>query len=515
MDVSAIFRAILAPDQERAPEQLARLKVGDRLTGRVLKMEEDGRLLIDLGRFKALADTNLPVQVGQRLTLRVTQMGTPIQLRLEPQTQPAVQALPPPRMAVATLLAGGDQQRMVNAIDRLLNAMPAPSQGASSAQAAGGRAMIESAPSTASAMELPAPSVAGLDRGHLPEAVRHALVQLKAIFDPMPLEAPAAQRTQWVQANVEDRGILFELKMADALSQTSPPPATTLPANAGAPPAPADHPTETLMDLSITPAAKGAMEVKTGLDAASANIVATEGEPPAGIDPRLALGIKVQAGAHAENDAAVPKNSVVLPAPDAQAAEEAQRIIARDLKPHLLIVKNFLTGLEERLDPPLDAHAKDVALLRQVVNQLTDHVAQQQEQAVRRSGEPDLYQVFTHLLPVKDQQQPVQLKVYYPKKGRPAEADPQHRVSLLLMLDRLGPVRVDLGMVERSLRIGFYVRDASVQQIFEKHGQAVVDGLADAFDHIQISTQVSKEKIAQFEGEDLMGPPVGRIDVQV
>ena len=89
------------------------------------------------------------------------------------------------------------------------------------------------------------------------------------------------------------------------------------------------------------------------------------------------------------------------------------------------------------------------------------------------------------------------------------------KAALLLMLDRLGPVRVDLGMVERSLRIGFYVRDASVQQIFEKHGQAVVDGLADAFDHIQISTQVSKEKIAQFEGEDLMGPPVGRIDVQV
>lgn len=72
-----------------------------------------------------------------------------------------------------------------------------------------------------------------------------------------------------------------------------------------------------------------------------------------------------------------------------------------------------------------------------------------------------------------------------------------------------------VAMVERSLRIGFYVRDPQVQQVFEQHVQTVSDALAGVFDQVQISTQVSREKIAQFEGEDLMGPPVGRIDVQV
>ena len=82
------------------------------------------------------------------------------------------------------------------------------------------------------------------------------------------------------------------------------------------------------------------------------------------------------------------------------------------------------------------------------------------------------------------------------------------------MLDRLGAVRADLSMVDRTLRIGFSVRDPDVQHVFEEHTPAIEEALAGVFDQVQITTQVSREKIAQFEGEDLMGPPVGRIDVQ-
>jgi hypothetical protein len=522
MDIKAIFRAVLAPDQERAAEQFAHLKVGDRLSGRVLKLETDGRLLIDLGRFKALAETTLPVQVGQRLTLKVTQMGEPIQLRLEADTQAVAQQPPHPRMALATLLNAGDQQRVVNTIERLLKALPSAPQVQSLGEA-GGRAPTVPAISTTASAESPLlPDAAALAKGSLPEPVRQALTQLKGIFEPMPLDAPAAQRTQWVQATVEDRGILFELKLADAVEQATQRPApaqlpTAEALKAPTPPAgkaPTPPAGETLPEAKVAPDAKGVADPKSGLDPALILASETDSEAPAAPDSKLALELKTQAGARGETESSA-KSPGVPSAKDAQAAEQAQRIIARDLKPHLLVLKNFLGGLEAQDAAPQEAHAKDVAFLRQAVNQLTAHVEQQQEQAVRRSGEPDLYQVFTHLLPVKDQQQPVQLKVYYPKKGRPAEDDPQHRVSLLLMLDRLGPVRVDLAMVERSLRIGFYVRDPQVQQVFEAHGQTVADALAGVFDQVQISTQVSKEKIAQFEGEDLVGPPVGRIDVQV
>ncbi len=514
MDIKAIFRAVLAPDQERAAAQFAHLNVGDRLSGRVLKMEADGRLLIDLGRFKALAETTLPVQVGQRLTLKVTQMGEPIQLRLEADTQAAAQQPPHPRMALATLLNAGDQQRVVNTIERLLNALPGAPQAQPLGESGGRTATAPALSASASAEARLLPDAATLAKASLPEPVRQALTQLKTIFEPMPLEAPAAQRTQWVQATVEDRGILFELKLADAVEQATQRPAPLQLTATGAPKPTAPAAGETFPTAKVAAEAKVVADPKSGLDPALILAAETDSEAPAAPDPKLAAALKIQAGGRGETDSSA-KSAGMPPGPDAQVAEQAQRIIARDLKPHLLVLKNFLGGLEEQGAAPLEAHAKDVAFLRQAVNQLTAHVEQQQEQAVRRSGEPDLYQVFTHLLPVKDQQQPVQLKVYYPKKGRPAEDDPQHRVSLLLMLDRLGPVRVDLAMVERSLRIGFYVRDPQVQQVFEAHGQTVADALAGVFDQVLISTQVSKEKIAQFEGEDLVGPPVGRIDVQV
>lgn len=514
MDVAAIFRAILTPEQqERAPEQFARLKVGDRLTGRVLKMEADGRLLIDLGRFKALADTNLPVQVGQRLTLQVTQMGNPIQLRLESEAQPAGQQLLQPRMALATLLPAADQQRVINTIDRLLN-LPTGPQVPPAGGEIGGRPTAGAQPAAASSLEMPAQLDTSLPvKGALTEPVRQALAQLKALFDPMPLEASAAQRTQWVQSTVEDHGILFELKLASAIEQAAkgtgsvrPPADTPVPAG---PPA-----TEAFQAAKPPPTAKMDFGSPPLAASVSDSVPTPDGEATVALDVGMALGTKIQSGRHANAEAIPDKSATAHPTPDPQTVEQAQRIIARDLKPHLMILEDFLAGVETQDAAPLEAHAKDVAFLRQAVNQLSAHLDQQLDQAVRRAGEPDLYQVFTHLLPIKDQQPPVQLKVYYPKRGRAAEADPQHRVSLLLMLDRLGPVRADLAMVERSLRIGFYVRDAGVQQVFEKNGQAIADALAGQFDQVQISTQVSKEKIAQFEGEDLMGPPVGRIDVQ-
>ena len=70
MDISAIFKAVLAPDKERSAENFSTLKQGDKLIGRVLKLESDGRALIDLGSFRALAHTTVPVQVGQKLPLK-------------------------------------------------------------------------------------------------------------------------------------------------------------------------------------------------------------------------------------------------------------------------------------------------------------------------------------------------------------------------------------------------------------------------------------------------------------
>jgi hypothetical protein len=197
--------------------------------------------------------------------------------------------------------------------------------------------------------------------------------------------------------------------------------------------------------------------------------------------------------------------------------ESVRQILAGDLKPQLLILKRFLDQVSHHPDVSKEVDAKDLSILRQVVHQMLSHVEQQQDQAVRRTVEPDLYQVFTHLLPIKDQEAPVRLKIYYPQKGRAAENDSQHRIALLLDMDQLGLVRADLHMVEQQLRIQFFVQDDIVQQMFVQHGHTVAEVLEGEgyFETVVIDTRVSMEKIQQFEGEDLAGPPLGRINVTV
>lgn len=205
MDLTAIFRAVPTPETSRGAEDApAGLRIGDRLTGRVLRLETDGRVLIDLGRFRALAHTTIAVQPGQMLQLKVAQTGVPIQLRLDAGAL-ETGARPLPELALSHLPAPEDQQRVIQAIDRFISATagrvdspllqsgtaPEPPMGGEPSVAAGGQTL---------------------------ERVRQALMHLRALFAPWPGAPSADQLAHWVRAAVEDRGILFEIKLADALA---------------------------------------------------------------------------------------------------------------------------------------------------------------------------------------------------------------------------------------------------------------------------------------------------------
>lgn len=439
---------VQAPGQRlAAAEAFSGLRVGDRLTGRVLQLEADGRVLIDLGRFRALARTTIPVQPGQVLSLKVARSGVPLQLKMD-NVEPSPNQRPLPRLAPATLLAEGDRQRLAGVVDRLLAAVPRTaddaSTGVSPAHArpdAGARAV---APATASASAT-AP-------GQMTTAVAHALVQLKGLFAAAPTTPSAEQLQQWVRTAVEDRGLLFEIKLAEALTPKGPPPAV------GA------HP------------------------GAEARVGGAPAEVPDGA-PRSA-GVGTEALARA-----------------------VQAIFLRDLKPQLLLLQSFLGGPEDAAPRALGLKEPEVAFLRNTVSQLLHHVEQQQERAVQRAGGGELFHVLAHLVPMEEGRRPVQFKVYYPKRGG-GDGTPGHRIALLLDMDRLGPVRVDLAMVANDLGIQFHVRDEAVKQRIEAHGATVADALAGHFDHVQVTARVSREAIARFGTEDQEGPAVGRIDIK-
>lgn len=444
MDLSAILKAVLAPEYDRGFDPLASLRVGDRLTGQVLRLEADGRALIDLGGFRALAQTTIDVQPGQMLQLKVARTGVPIQLRLDTPSLPAAPSSLP-QMAVSGMLGPDEQLRLVRIIDRFLATPALLAEIAQDGKTPMGR------PDTAALQHDPfnadriAAATTFLNSSQPNEAVRQAMVVLRELLVPLPAGA-AASVDQWataVRSTIEDRGILFEIKLAEVLDHT----ATTNRRS--------DHPTS---------------------------------------KPALA-----------DNPPNTPADST---------ASRVRQIMLRDLKPQLLVLKGLLGESQAAPSSATSSKINDSAFLRQTVTQLLAHVEQQQQRAVQRADTRDPSHVVAHVLCTEDGRQPVRLKVYYPKHGRGGGAAPGHRIALLLDMDRLGPVRVDLSMTGQDLRILFHVRDADTQQRIDHHAAEISLALKGQFDHIQITTQVSRETIARFDSEDLEGPAVEGIDIQ-
>jgi hypothetical protein len=69
-------------DIRRSPAQSATLRPGDRLNVRVLEVFENQRALVDLGRFRTLAEIAFPVAAGDDLRVQVIQSGARLRLQI-------------------------------------------------------------------------------------------------------------------------------------------------------------------------------------------------------------------------------------------------------------------------------------------------------------------------------------------------------------------------------------------------------------------------------------------------
>lgn len=383
MDISAIFKAVLAPGQERDRQQFEGVRPGDQLTAKIVRIETDGRLLIDLGRFRALAQTDLKGQIqphpGQTLQLTVERIGTPLQLRLE-QASSAPVSKPIPEIGLTSLFTPKEQQQALNAIWRLVGSPH-------------------------------------------PASVQQALVHLGLFLVKPSADASVRQWIDALRVHLTESGHLFEARMAELADPAS-------------------------------------------------------------------------------------------PTADKPGGEALQRVITRDLKPNLLILKEALAESRFKAIAEAGVTPKDIETARRTVDRLLSHVELQQERAVQRAGDQDPYQVFAHLLPVKENPQPVRLKIYYPRKQAGDEGHLKHRIALLLDMDRLGSIRADVGMDGNRLYVRFYVSDQGVQDRFEKHVRDIETVLSESFEQVDITTTVSEEKIEMFEREDHLGPSVGRVDLK-
>ncbi len=391
MELSAVFQAIFETKTDGSAFAAADLQPGDRLTGRVLKVVNNGRALIDLGAFRATARMGFSVHPGQMLQLKVIHSGNTLHLQADLKSTPqSPRGLP--QLNFTQLFTPADQQQLVGLLERM--------------------------------MRLP---LSERTNFQVPEGLQQALVQVQAIFEDMPIQKPIARLVQWLRHTVEDRGIWFEKKLADAVTTNSQNP-------------------------------EGQKNAKTGT---------------------------------------------------------VRAVIVKDLKSNLLILKSFLSAgdtpelISERVSE------KEMKWVRQGIQRMLDHICQQQDRVVRNWREGDSFQIITHVIPFKAEKQPVQLKVFYSQKGPQRSEDCHQRVTLLLHMDQLGPVRADVVMAGRHLKIQFFVQRDAVRQRFEQQSDDIVKALQGLFEDVVLIASVSEKKIAQFNLPEQSDAALGRIDILI
>jgi hypothetical protein len=285
--------------------------------------------------------------------------------------------------------------------------------------------------------------------------VRSALIHLKTIFEPPALNESVKTIQEWLPTLLEDSGLFFEKKIADILS----------------------------------------MQNRPSNQVQSTQAETNERQP-------------ILSG-ESENAAGSMRTDI-----SSDSGQTAVRVATRDLKPQLLVLKAYLELVDPQIAENLGLKTKDTAFMREAVSDMLGHLEQHQEGIIQRSGDSYPFLVVYHSLPLKEQGKPLRLKIYYPKKRPTQNEDAHHRVALLLEMDRLGPVRTDLAMQGNRLQITFFVRDITVQSMFERQMDHVQTALKHTFGQVQLAVHVSKEKIVQFENEDSLQGSVGRIDIK-
>jgi hypothetical protein len=190
---------------------------------------------------------------------------------------------------------------------------------------------------------------------------------------------------------------------------------------------------------------------------------------------------------------------------------EVKRVLDRDLKANLLALRYLLEDgkvLQKFFGP------KGLTILNNLVDSLLDNIAQQQGRAIGQLKAAEAFQVFTYLLPLKEQDQTAKLKIYHQKKSK-SDAGKGFRISLLLSLDRLGDLRTDFFLLDRDLSLTFFVEDNETkgelqEKLFELH-----ELLQGSFDMIRLNVVVSEKKVKDFDSEDLQITGDRRVDLRV
>jgi hypothetical protein len=194
---------------------------------------------------------------------------------------------------------------------------------------------------------------------------------------------------------------------------------------------------------------------------------------------------------------------------------DIEKIFIKDLKPNLLLLRDFLESrLESRAALADSEKIQNPAKIKTAVDSLLTEIENQQKLVVKKQIQPDPFQVLTFLLPLKEKDQSAKIKFYYPKKQKDA-AKNEFKISLLLNMDRMGEIRTDLLQRDKELNITFFVKDESNKNTLENNYAEIKSALNRLFEYTVLRTVISTKKIDAFQREDWILSEDKRVDVRI
>lgn len=183
MDIASIIKAVLTSAEDQTGRTMSDLQPGDQLIGRVLKVQSDGRVLMDLGGRRALARIGFSVQSGQFLPLQVVENGSVLHLQIEQASTGGKTGVPLPNTDFQAVFSPAEREKLVGTVQRLI-----------------------------------AQTETGSAKYRLPDGVNSALTRLISLFEPAPVSSNAKVLSQWVKSAVEDSGLFLEKKLGEVVT---------------------------------------------------------------------------------------------------------------------------------------------------------------------------------------------------------------------------------------------------------------------------------------------------------
>ena len=134
--------------------------------------------------------------------------------------------------------------------------------------------------------------------------------------------------------------------------------------------------------------------------------------------------------------------------------------------------------------------------------------------AAKKTPKSETGQIITFALPLREENHSGKLRIYYARKSKngPKEG---FKMSLLLQMEKIGDIRTDFFLLNKDLKITFYINDHKIKKIITAHADLIKKPLTEHFSHLILDVVVSERKIEEFKIEHLISENTSLLDLRV